>query len=185
MKFDLLVIVAVLASAGLISYFYDHLVAGRNLRRKRNAALEHLATLPEFTADFSTPEGAVLCFENRVGKLDIEAAAACRDFEAEARLWLSEKGHLSQEMKSQLLPETVRSVEKSFRDGLAKGRPVDWARGKTYFTKREPFSPGITVIRKTTHLPNGNLLSQRVLVTKHETGWKVIKYLPAPAEDPE
>jgi hypothetical protein len=121
--------------------------------------------------------------ENCLRQLNVEEAAACRDFVAEAKLWLQEKGHLSQEMKEQLLPETVRSMEKAFRDSLTKKPAVDWARAKSYFLKHEPFSPGLTVVSKFSHLPDGNLIPQRVLVAKSDTGWKVVKHLPNLGED--
>jgi hypothetical protein len=182
MKFYVLLFVLVVGCAGLASYLYDHLAVRRNSRRNRKKLLAHLATLPPVKADFSTPEGAILCFENCLGKSDVDAAAACRDFVAEARLWLQEKGHLSQEMKEKLLPETVQSMEKSFRINLATKPSVDWTRARSYFLKREPFSSGMTVVSKTTQLPGGNLLSQRVVVVKSDAGWRVVKHLPDSGE---
>ncbi len=185
MKFYIFAGALVLAFAGAISYFYDYLLLRRDTRREREKLLAQLVSLPSVKADFSTPEGAVLCFEDACRQQDIEAAAACRDFVTEARFWLQERGHLSQEKKDAMLPETILAMEKSFRDGMAKKPAVDWERTKSYFLKRGPFGDGGVVVNKITQMPDGSLLSQRILVAETNKGWKIVRPLPNVPDDAE
>ncbi|HEY1489746.1 MAG TPA: hypothetical protein VGF90_01790, partial [Verrucomicrobiae bacterium] len=109
MKLYILVAVVLFATAVAISYFYDHLAVRRSIRRQRKKLLAQLASQPPVRADFSTPEGAVLCLEDAIRQRNIEAAVACRDFATEAKLWLQDRPHISNEAKTTMLPETIRS----------------------------------------------------------------------------
>ncbi len=177
MKLLILAVLLVFACAFAVSYAYDHLAVRHSSRRGRKKLLAQLASLPPVKADFSTPEGAVLRLEECFRKPDIEAAVACRDFETEARLWLQDRGHLSGEMKNEMLPETIRAMEKSFRNGLKKGLPSDWILGKSYFLDHEPFADDIVVVNKYTQVPEGSLFAQQILAAKTADGWRVVKTL--------
>ena len=178
MKTYIIAAVLLVAFAGTISYLYDHLVARRAARRERVKLLAQLVSLPPVKADFSTPEGVVLCLEDSYRHRNIEAAVACRDFGTEAGLWLQERGHLSRQVKDEMLTETIRAMEKSFRDRIAKETTIDWERAKSYFLAREPFSDGIVVVNKITQLPDGYLLPQQILVAETTSGWRIVKHLP-------
>jgi hypothetical protein len=183
MKFYLLVAVLVFAVAVIISYFYDFLAVRLTAHQERKKLLAQLTAQPPVPVDFSTPEGAVLRLEDAFRQKNIEAAVACRDFATEAKLWLQERGQLSLEQKTAMLPETVRAMEKSFRDMLAKGLPADWILGKSYFLPHEPFADGIVAVNKYTQVPEGGLYSQQILVTKTGNEWKMVKTLPPPLDD--
>jgi hypothetical protein len=178
MKFYILMAALVVGVAAAISYAYDHWSVRRATRRQRQKLLAQLTAQPPVKADFSTPEGALLCLEDCYRRGDIEAAAACRDFVTEARLWLQDRGHLSRQKKEEMLPETIKAIEKSFRDGMAKGPPVDWIAGKTYFLPHKPFAPGIVMVRKYTQVPEGALFAQRILVSQTGDGWRMVKTMP-------
>ena len=178
MKFFILLGGMAAACAVALSYFYDQLAIRRAARKEDRELIARLAALPPVKVDFSTPEGAVLCFEQACRQKNFEAAAACRDFAAEARFWLLERGHLSRQQKEEMLPETIGAMEKSFRDGWAKSPAMDWSKIKTYFQAREPFGDVGVVVNKITQMPDGNLVAQRMLVTETSGGWKIVKALP-------
>jgi hypothetical protein len=167
-----------LSFAWAVSYAYDHLAARRAARREREELFAQLAALPPVKADFATPEGAILCLENACRRRDIEAAAACRDFETEARLWLQERGQLSKHIKDDHLPEIIRTTERAFRDSLAKNWPVDLEPVRSYFPKREPYRNGIVLVSEVTQKADGSLFKQQVLVTETGKGWRVVTHLP-------
>jgi hypothetical protein len=177
MKFYILIAALFVAIAGLISYCYDHFSVRRVARRERKKLLAELAALPPVAADFSTPEGAVLCLEETYRRRDIEAAVACRDFVTEARVWLQERGHLNQQTREEMLGPTIKAMEKSFRDALAKGPTVDWAAAKSYFTKRAPYGENLVIVSKVTQEADGSLFSQRILLTETADGWRIVKLL--------
>ena len=78
-----------------------------------------------------------------------------------------------------MLPETVNAMEKSFRDGWANSPAVDyWSKIKSYFQAREPFGDAGVVVKKITQMPDGSLISQRILVNETSNGWKIVKPLP-------
>jgi hypothetical protein len=183
MKLYILVAVLLFATAVAISYFYDHLAVRRAIRRQRKKLLAQLASQPPVAVDFSTPEGAVLCLEDAFRKRNIEAAVACRDFATEAKLWLQDRGHLSNEQKTASLPETIQAMEKSFRNALAKGLPADWILGKSYFLPHEQFAEGIVTVNKYTRVPEGGLYSQQILVAKTGNEWRTVKTLPLTLDD--
>ena len=183
MKLYILAAGLLFATAVAISYFYDHLAVRRATRRERKKLLAQLTSQPSVPAGFSTPEGAVLCLENALRQKNIEAAVAGRDFATEARLWLQERGHLNQDEKTAMLPETIRAMEKSFRDTLTKGLPTDWIFGKSYFLPHEPFADGIVTVNKYTQVPEGGLYSQKILVAKTGNEWRTVKTLPPPLDE--
>lgn len=182
MKLYLLAAVLLVAIAVALSYCYDHLAVRRATRRERKKLLAQLTAQPPVAADFSTPEGAVLCLEDAFRQRNIEAAVACRDFAAEARHWLQERAHLSEQMKNEMLPETVQAMEKSFRNALAKGLPPDWILGKSYFLPREPFAADIVLVNKYTQVPAGGLYSQQILVARTGDKWRTVKVVPPPVD---
>jgi len=81
------------------------------------------------------------------------------------------------------LPETIRAMEKSFRDSLASGLPADWIFGESYFLPHEPFADGIVTVNKYTQVPDGGLYSQQILVAKTGNEWRTVKTLPLPLDN--
>jgi hypothetical protein len=183
MKLYILLAGLLFAAAVAISYIYDHLAVRRKTRRRRRKLLAQLTSQPPCKADFSTPEGAVLCLEDAIRQKNIEAAIACRDFATEARLWLQERGQISNEEKITRQPETIRAMEKAFRVALTKGLSTDWILGKSYFLPHEPFAEGIVKVNKYTQVPEGGLYSQQILVAKTGSEWRTVKTLPLSLDD--
>ena len=173
----LLIAALLIVIAALIYYGYHELQVRWEIRRKHAALIARLESLPPVQADFSTPEGAVLCLDEACRSRNIEAAVACRDFAAEARIWLQQR-HLSQQMKDEMLPKVTRTMEKSYRDSLAKEWPFDWARSKSYFEKHGRVADGVVAVSKVTRRPDGRLIWQEILVAKTNDGWRVVTHLP-------
>jgi hypothetical protein len=169
--------------AWAISYAYDHWAAHGIARQERKEFFEKLAALPTINADFETPEGAILCFEDACRRRDIESAVACRDFETEAKLWLQERSHLSKHINGEHLPEIIKTTEKAFRDSLMKRWPVEWDQAKSYFIKREPYRGDIVVVGEVLRKIDDSLLNQRIMVVKTSRGWRVVSYLPNNQEE--
>jgi hypothetical protein len=87
MKYIAYTILAIVVAGG----FFLFRVCVR-LGRQQRKNLEAMATAKTFDADFTTPEGAVLCLEEAYRRHDLDAAAACKDFAIEAKLMLHEVG---------------------------------------------------------------------------------------------
>ena len=177
-----LIAVLLVVITGAFYYAYHEMRVRRAARRKREALLAQLATLPPVKADFSTPEGAVLCLEDTYRSRDIEAAIVCRNFAAEARLWLQQR-HMSQAMKDEMLPKVTITMEKSFRDSLAKQWPMGWEGSKSFFPKREPLADGVISVSEITLRPNGSFSRQQILVARTTNGWRVVTQLPTYVDD--
>jgi len=143
-------------------------------RRRRRQELAELKALPPVKMDFSTPEGAILCFENASLANDIDAAVACRDFATEAKLWLKERGDFDEELQRDALPEMTKTMERTFRESQAKHPRVGWDSAQSYFVKREQYGPGLAAIGEITVGPDGSFFRQRILVAETLTGWRVV-----------
>jgi hypothetical protein len=137
--------------------------------------MDKLAALPPVAMDFSTAEGAILCLEDAQARKDLEAAAACRDFEAEARVWLRERGGLSEEQQQEMLPEVTKSMERAFRQSEPQHWPSLLGREPSYFVKREPYGPDLVdVTEVSVKRSDGSMFWQHVLVSQTTRGWRVV-----------
>jgi len=183
MKLLLMAVLLLVGIAGVIYYAYHELLARREARRKHELVLARLTALPPVKPDFSTPEGAILCLEETCRRRDIEAAVACRDFAAEARLWLQHR-HMNQQLRDEMLPKVTRTMEKSYRDTMANRWPVHWDGAKSYFQKREPFAEGVVVVSEITLRADRSFLRQQILVAETANGWRVVTQLPSYADEP-
>ena len=150
----------------------------RGIRNERKRLLAELAALPSVAKDFTTPEGAILSLEEAYRKHDIEAAVACRDFETEAKLWLQQSSLSDPALRTEMLPEMTKTMQKTYRESMASYWPVDWDRAQSYFPKREPYADGIVVVHEITRGPDGSLLRQRILVAQRSNEWRVVTHLP-------
>jgi len=173
MKFILIALVLVAAIGGA-----TYVMKQASLRRERQRLVTELAALPPVAMDFTTPEGAILCLEDTYRKHDIEAAVACRDFVTEARLWLERDSAYSKELLAEMLPAMTKTMERSYREGMAKHWPIDWERAQSYFPKREPHADGVVLVSEVTRGPDGSFLRQRLLVAQTPKGWRVVTHLP-------
>ena len=168
---------AALMLVAVVFYFINRLIARMKAWQANRRLHGQLLRLPPVKADLTTPEGAILCLEDAFARRDIEAAAACRDFLAEAKLWIHERGHLSRETQAEMLAETTKVLEKSFRDNVNRAWQTDWKRAKSYFPSREQDSHGI-IVNEYTAIPGNPLLQRRFLTAQNNGGWRIVKQLP-------
>ncbi len=150
---------------------------------QRRRLLTQLFNLPPVNMDFTTPEGAILCLEDACRRRDVPMAIACRDFVTEAKVWIQERGHLSDETQAAMQVETAKVLEKAFRDGLNRPWPIDWKRAKSYFPSREADGDGV-IVNEYTLVPGGQLLQRRFLVAQKADDWRIVKQLPVFPEIP-
>jgi hypothetical protein len=137
--------------------------------------LDKLAALPSVAMDFSTPEGAIRCLENAQARKDLDAAAACRDFEAEARVWLRERGESSEERQLEMVPEMTKVMERAFLESEPQHWPSLLGREPSYFIKREPYGSGLVdVTEVSVKRSDGSMFWQHVLVSETPEGWRVV-----------
>ena len=145
----------------------------KSARRECEKIISELEKLPPVTADFSTPEGAILCLEAASTKNDIEAAVACNDFATRAKLWLCESGITTEQLQKEMLPEMTKTMEKSFRESM-RDFPSNWNKARSFFTGRSPYGDGLVVVAEVTVGPDRSLFRQRILTTETSAGWRVV-----------
>lgn len=165
-----LIIVGVVLGNGIVVAYACRQTATRRVREKEIAGLEKL---PRVAPDFTTPEGAILCLEATYPMKDVEAAVACRDFATEARLWLRERGGMTEQLQQEMLPELTKTMEKSFRKSIKYWRS-DWDRAHSYFPERTPYGDGLVVVSEVTVGPDRSLFRQRILTSQTASGWRVV-----------
>ncbi len=126
-------------------------------------------------ADFSTPEGAILCLENAYRSQDLEAAVKCKDFPSEARLMLEKVSKLPKDqIDDEITSKTAEVLELAYRSEMkAKGFP-DMKGVVSTFPKQEPGSDGIVTVTEVCRYPDGGTSTQKMLVAKTANGWRVL-----------
>lgn len=123
-----------------------------------------------FIADFSTPEGAIICIEQAYTDKDIERAIACKDFDAEALLMANDQG-----IKD---PPTIDEISKLLRLTFIRylqeeGFP-DFSNIKRAFIEREKITDEHWIITEVIYYPDGTNSMQRMNMYLTENGWRVM-----------
>jgi hypothetical protein len=157
-----------------VTFLTVHGVAVMPFPGDHNKMLAKLAALPPVTADFSTPEGAILCLEAAEASRDLESASACQDFEMWSKVWLRERMDYREEQQKVIAPELAESMEEWFRRQVLPS-PQLLGVEPSFFIKRTPFGDGlIDVTEVSVKRSNGSMFWQHVLVSKTPAGWRVV-----------
>ena len=121
-------------------------------------------------ADLSTPEGAILSLEEAYRQGDIERAVACKDFKAEAIHMLRDKPVFD---TPEGVTKIAEALELAYRLQMKAGFP-DFKGVTSTFPKKEDLGDGKMVITEVCKYPDGGISTQKIMVIKSETGWKVM-----------
>lgn len=129
-------------------------------------------------SDFSTPEAAVLSLESAYRAQDIEAAVACKDFYAEARLMLK---NLNPQLAGDeaIVSQTAEVLELSFRKHIEQGGFPNLVGISSTFPRLEVVREGLVIVTEEHRLPNGHRTLGRLYVARNVNGWRVLNPLPA------
>ncbi|MBI5426636.1 MAG: hypothetical protein HZA32_21380 [Opitutae bacterium] len=124
----------------------------------------------------TTPEEAILLLEDAYRKKDIDAAVAAKDFQIEARLLLERIRREKNEpaVAPSLIHQTAHVLELSFRDHHARKGFPDMTGVVSTFPTKEEVEPGICAVTELCTWPDGESVTQKILVAKTERGWKVL-----------
>jgi len=144
-------------------------------------ALEELRAMPRPAADFTTPEGAILCLEDAMRRRDIEAAVASKDFEVEGVLMLLKTmPDLASDTK--LVAQTAETLELAYRKELTGNWP-NMEGVESYFVDCQPAFEDLSIVAVTeiNLMPDGQLARANLLVAKRNGQWKVLH----PVDDEE
>ena len=120
--------------------------------------------------DLTTPEGAILSLEDAYRRADIERAVACKDFQQEAAYTVRGKPQMQDE---EILARLAENLESEYRAKMKDGFPVMTGVTST-FPKTQDFGGGKVVVTEVCHYPDGGKSRHDMLVTKTDSGWKVI-----------
>ncbi len=126
--------------------------------------------------DDSTPEGAILLLEDAYCRKDIDAAVAAKDFALEARLMLERIAREKNEgaIDESLVPQAARVLELSFRDYHSRKGFPEMTGVVSTFPKKEEVEVGIWAVTEVCTWPDGDAVSQKILVAQTDRGWKVL-----------
>ncbi len=118
-------------------------------------------------ADFSTPEGAILCLENAFREGDLVAAVASKDFWLEAREMLEEimaDGKDKSVLTDELIKETAETLELAFRVQITKEGFPDFEGLRSTFPKKINLKDDIYRVTEVCFFPDGGKSEQDLLV---------------------
>jgi hypothetical protein len=126
----------------------------------------------DFSADFDTPEGAVLMLERAYQSRDIEAAVACKDFSLEATLLLADKPEeIARDLQVRM--KTAEVLELAFRKEVGNAFP-DMTGVTSRFLRRYRDGEDFVVVREECTYPDGSRSRQRINVGRTKDGWRVL-----------
>lgn len=126
----------------------------------------------------TSPESAILALEDAYRRHDLEGAVTCKDFQVEAKLMLQDMGK-GFDRDPDLVKKTADTLELAYRESVKS----DWPKfdGVTSrFAAHREHSPGIQEVTEVCTFPDGGTSTQRLLVAKTGSGWKVLNPLPDP-----
>jgi hypothetical protein len=161
-------IALVVVTFGILLYMRAYLRAVRRQTENKKA----IESARAYAADFTTPEGAILCLENAYRQQDLPTAVACKDFAIEARLMLQKLGS-DMERDDEIVAKTAEVLELSFRKHTTAAWP-DFSGLESFFVAREPYAKGVVVVTEICRYPDGGTSRQKVLVAETEKGWRVL-----------
>lgn len=164
------VIYAILFLVALgVLYFLRAMV---RVGRRQRENLEAIKAAKSFNADFSTPEGAILCLEEAYRRHDLEAAVASKDFATEAKLMLQGVGE-GLDADGEIAAKTTEVLELAFRQEVQNAWP-DFTKSQSYFVEQEPYKDNIVAVTEICHYTDGGTSRQKLLVAKTANGWRVL-----------
>jgi hypothetical protein len=158
----------VLMAAGVIlTMFYPKIQQIAVKKRDQS----QLNKLPRYKADFSTPQGAILCIEDAFRKRDIEAAVACKDFRLEAILTAEDND--PNMIDEDAVIELAHALEAAFRNETEQS----WSyfdELESYFESEEPLFDNVVCVTEICKYPDGGYSRQKILVGKSNKGWRML-----------
>jgi hypothetical protein len=140
--------------------------------RRQRENLEAIAAAKTFTADFSTPEGAILCLEEAYRRHDLDAAVACKDFAIEAKLMLQRVVE-GLDADDEVAAKTAEVLELAFRKEAQNAWP-DFTKSQSFFIEQAPYKDGIVVVTEVCRFTDGGTSRQQILVAETAKGWRVL-----------
>jgi len=126
----------------------------------------------QYAADFTTPQGAILCLEDAFRRRDIDAAAHCKHFPTEANLMLKKMGG-GLDDDPEIVAQTAEALELSFRQHIEAAWP-DFTGVTSYFIDQHPYSDGIEIVTEGFRYPDGGSAVQKHYVARTPDGWRVL-----------
>lgn len=135
---------------------------------------DQLNKLPKYAADFTTPQGAILCVEDAYRKKDIEKVVTCKNFHLEAVLMAKEKDPNT--INDEIVNKMANVLELAFRKEIEHSWP-DFNGIEAYFEKAEPYCDNVVCVTEICKYPDGEYSRQKILVGKTDKGWRMLNPL--------
>ncbi|MEM7038017.1 MAG: DUF2314 domain-containing protein [Bacteroidota bacterium] len=124
-----------------------------------------------FDHNMHTPEGAILCLEDAYTAGDLEAAAACKDFENEAKMMLKAR---EMPMGEEVLKSMAGALESSFKLYMSENGMPSFTGVKRAFPSREFLDEGTVIVTEICTHPDGRRTLDRLVVTRFgDREWRV------------
>jgi hypothetical protein len=168
-----IVVIIFIVVIGIVIILY--ISGSGNYKKEQDSNNRAIETASSFTADFTTPEGAILCLENAYKNKDINTAIKCKDFKIEAKLML-QKLNNSLDNDPEVVNKTAETLELSFKKFTTASWP-DFKGIKSHFVSKEPHSDKIMIITEIFKYPDGSTSKQKILVAETPIGWRVLNPL--------
>lgn len=125
------------------------------------------------TLNFSTPEAALISFDECMLRKDLNHAMACRDFAGEAKLVMEQSD--IQSTDTNFISDIESQVKEEFLNYFSKYRPNTSGIRARHFPDKKAITPTLVLLREVIIFKNQVIISQHYYISKNADGkWKVL-----------
>ena len=125
-----------------------------------------------YTANFDTPQGAILMLENAYKTKNVEGAVAAKAFEIEAADMLAATVKFKADQA--LIKETADVLELSFRKQIQQTGFPDFNGISCSFPNSAAPEPDRAIVTEVCTYPDGGTSTQKLKTAKTKSGWRVV-----------
>ena len=125
------------------------------------------------TINLSTPENALISFDECMLQKDLPAALQCKDFTAETALFLEESQIKTTD--TTYIKFVEEEIKQEFLDEFQKYKPNTSGIRARHFPEKQNISANLVLMREVLIFKNQVIISQHYYISKNADGqWKVL-----------
>jgi hypothetical protein len=130
-----------------------------------------------FTKDFTSPQGAVLCLEDAYRAKDIKKILNCRDFKLTYQYifkYETSKNFQFLKPEEEVILRTAKDTENLYINDLKKSIPDFSVVIKSEFPRMKIIDKDFLILEEICTLNNGKITKQQLIMGKNTNGWKML-----------
>ena len=133
----------------------------------------HAQEKDSVSINLSTPEDALISFDNCMLRKDLNAALQCKDFSAETALFIKQSEINTTD--TVYIKSLEEEIKQEFLENFKKYKPNTSGIRARHFPEKQNISSSLVLLREIIIFKNQVIISQHYYISKDELGtWKVL-----------